>query len=302
MTRDEDLVSKFIKQSKTETKVTPPVTSRKNRILAGVLISIVIAFIYGAIAELINTFSHPELPLYFHPFGSVGNIIYTILIAGISGLISSWSEKALASFTAGGVVLCAGFIISQLLTSSLLFANLVQSPIGLLALPYIGLVAMIFALIMGLVRLAVDLQLEKPQSSWWHWKKTWPILILLTIAITTGYLHKLPIEWIRSLETVDEMLQNGLTAQTAVDLPEPLREEDIGNFLGYADDDYKLEVNNSLKVSFYIRDPNLPTSFRENVVIVYFKNGQDLACLANGAQVLKCFPIIRKIKLPPLIL
>ena len=54
MTTNEDLVGKFVKQAKTETKFTPSISSRKNRVVAGILISITIAFIYSVIAESIN--------------------------------------------------------------------------------------------------------------------------------------------------------------------------------------------------------------------------------------------------------
>jgi hypothetical protein len=302
MTTNEDLVGKFIKQAKSEAKYTPPVVSRRERVSAGMLLSIIIALIYSTIAEMINILPNLELPLYFHPFGAVGNILYTMLIAGISGLISAWNEKATTSTITGGVALYAGLGLSQLLSSDLLFADFIPTAFGLLALLFMAFTCILLALFIGLVRLTVDLQLEKPQFSWWQWQKTWPILILLAMAITTGYLHKLPIGWIYSLRTVDRLIQNGLTARTAIDLPEQFREEQMGNFLEYASNEYKLEVNNSLQALFYQADPYLSISFRENIVVVYFKSGQDVACLANGGVVLKCLPIIRKIKLPPLIL
>lgn len=302
MTTNEDLVGKFIKQAKTEAKYTPPVLSRRERVSIGILISVIIALIYSTTAEMINILPNLELPLYFHPFGAVGNIVYITLIAGISGLISAWSEKATTSVITGGLALYAGLGLSRLLSSDLLFADLLPTAFGFLALLFMAFTCILLALIVGLVRLTVDLQLEKPQFSWWHWQKTWPILILLAIAITTGYLHKLPVGWIYSLRRVDTLIQNSLKAQTPIDLPEQFREEQMGNFLDYADDEYNLEVNNSLQALFYQADPYLSISFRENIVIVYFKSGQDVACLANGGVVLKCLPIIRKIKLPPLIL
>ena len=267
MTTNEDLVGKFIKQAKTEAKYTPPVLSRRERVSIGILISVIIALIYSTTAEMINILPNLELPLYFHPFGAVGNIVYITLIAGISGLISAWSEKATTSVITGGLALYAGLGLSRLLSSDLLFADLLPTAFGFLALLFMAFTCILLALIMGLVRLTVDLQLEKPQFSWWHWQKTWPILILLAIAITTGYLHKLPVGWIYSLRRVDTLIQNSLKAQTPIDLPEQFREEQMGNFLEYADDEYNLEVNNSLQALFYQADPYLSISFRENIVL-----------------------------------
>ncbi|MFN8385075.1 MAG: hypothetical protein U0X92_01470 [Anaerolineales bacterium] len=302
MAENNDLVNKFIRQAKTQTKITPPVTSRKDRIVTGALIGALTIFTYGIVAETINFLEYPGLPLYFHPFGMIGNIIYAFFGGCLVGIACGWGEKTITSITAGAFVLILGLGISQLLSSDLLLIKFILTVYGLFALPLFAFAYILLVLVMGLIRLAIDLQIEKPQTSWWHWQKTWPIIILLAIAISTGYLRKLPIEWTSSLWTVDRLLQKGMMVQALYDLPEQLREENMGNFLDYASADYKLEVNNSLRVLFYQTDPNLIISFWDNIVIVYFKSGQDIACLANGAEVLKCIPITRKIKLPPLIL
>src|SRR5262245_13535552 len=94
MTTNENLVDKFIKQAKTEAKVTPPVSSKRQRILAGMLISFLGMLIYSLIAETINILKYPDLPLYFHPFGAIGNIFYMLLIAALVGIAIGWGEKA----------------------------------------------------------------------------------------------------------------------------------------------------------------------------------------------------------------
>ena len=302
MSTNEDLVNKFIKQAKTETKVTPPVSSRNERILVGILISVITAAVYSVIAETINFFHAPDLPLYFHPFGTAGNILYAILLGGLVGITSTWSEKATAGMMVGGFIMFIGVQIRQFLSSAFFISLLIPTSFSFFALFTIAYEIVLLTLLVGLIRLAVDVNLEKPNLKFWHWQKILPILTLLGIAIFAGYLHKIPKEWVYSIRTANNLVQEGLKAKTLSELPEQLSEGHMGNFLEYANDDYKLEVNNSIQHLFDQADPYLRISFHDNIVIVYFESGQDIACLVNGGESLKCLPIIRRIKFSPIIL
>lgn len=301
MNTNDDLVSKFIKQAKTDNKVTPPAPARKTRIGIGLLISIFIATIYGLIAETINFTQAPGLPLYFHPFGTVGNIIYSIFLGALVGIAIAWSEKATSGMIAGGFVIFIGIEISLFLSSTLYFSSLLTTMLGFFALISIAFEIVVLTLLAGLIRWAIDMQHERSYLKIWHWQRSLPILALIGIAITAGYLHKIPDGWVYSLRTANKLIQEGIKAKTSSDLPKGLNDEYLGDFLTYASDGYKLEVNNLLQPIFFSVYPGVEISFRDNIVIIYFESGQDIACLISGGRTPKCIRIIRKLKFPPII-
>ena len=189
MTINDDLVAKFIRQAKTEIKVTPPVSSRKQRILVGILVSILVMTAHSLIAETVNILKYPDLPLYFHPFGAIGNIFYMLFIAALVGIASGWSERATTGIIAGAIVFFLGVEVRQFLSSAFSFSLLLSGFSGIFAVPSIIFEVVLLALLTGLVRLAIDFQLEKIHLNFWSWQKTFPVLILFAIAIGLGYLR-----------------------------------------------------------------------------------------------------------------
>lgn len=303
MTTNDDLISKFIRQAKTETKVTPPVSSRKQRILTGVLVSSFIMATHSLIAETINILKYPELPLHFHPFGMIGNILYMLFIAALTGIALGWSKKATTGITTGSIVFFLGLEVRQFLSSAFSFSLLLPELSGILAFPSIIFEIVLLGLLTGLARLAIDLHLEKAYLKFWSWQKTYPVLLLLVIAIGLGYLRQIPVEWGYSLRATDALIKEGLNARDISELPTGLNEKPIrAYFLKYSDEHYKLEVNNLYESLFFVVYPDFKVTFRHNVVIVYFDNGHDIACLISGGQSARCMPIHRKIKYPPFIL
>lgn len=303
MSTNDDLVAKFIKQAKTETKVTPPVSSRRQRTLIGVLVSILVMMTHSLIAETVNILRYPDLPLYFHPFGAMGNIFYMLFIAALVGVVIGWSEKATTGIIAGGIVFFLGIEVRQYLSSTFSFSLLLPGLSGIFAVPSIIFEIVLLALLTGLIRLAVDLQLEKTHLKFWAWQKTFPVLLLLAIAIGLGYLRQMPIEWGYSLRAADALIQEGLKARDISELPRGLNEKPIrAYFLGHSTKYYKLEVNNLYRSLFFVAYPDFEITFRHNVVVIYFDNVHDIACLISGGQSARCIPIHRKIKFPPFIL
>jgi hypothetical protein len=269
MNTNEDLVGKFVKQAKTEIKVTPPVSSRKNRILVGLLIGVVSGTSYALMAETINFIQLPGIPLYFHPFGTIGNILYAVFLGGLTGVASAWGQKALYGMEAGGLIIFIGIDSMLIFTAFSLFA--------LLAIAF-EISALI--LFVGLIRWAVDVQLEKPHLKIWNPQRVLPILLLIGIAVFVGYLHKLPREESLVIKQIYHLVQRGLKAQEYSQLPDSLKGEYVGDFLAYGSSNYKLENNDFLTSIFHNTYPELEIRNSDRVVVVYFESGQDLACLA----------------------
>lgn len=300
MNTHEDLVGKFVKQAKTEIKVTPPISSRKNRILVGLLMGVLSGTSYALIAETINFIQLPGIPLYFHPFGTIGNILYAVFLGGLTGVASAWGQKALSGMEAGGLIIFIGIEIRQLFSLTFPFSMLIFTAFSLFALLVIAFEISVLILFVGLIRWAVDVQLEKPHLKIWNPQRVLPILLLIGIAVFAGYLHKLPSEKSSVIKVIYHLVQRGLKAREYSQLPDSLKGEYVGDFLAYGTSNYKLENNDFVISIFRNTYPELEIRNSDHVVVVYFESGQDLACLVVTGGGPICILISRQNNFPAL--
>lgn len=267
MNKNEDLVGKFIRQAKIEEKVTPSVASKKDRVHTGLIVGMLTGATYSGIAHAINLIQAPGIPLFFHPFGIMGNIIYTILMGGLAGIAIALNDKAILSISIGSVIIILGTIVYQLFSLKpplLSFAGAASSTSTLLA---VGGAIGVIAPVTGLMRWVTDVQLEKPHLKFWHSQRLLSILVLACISGFAGYLHKMSGAEVLALETA-----NKLILEEALCIPE----------YSYNNDHYQLEVKDILVSDFYF-DPlqTQLTGEKYIVVKIYFDKGQTLAYLIN---------------------
>jgi hypothetical protein len=284
----DDLVAKFIRNAKTEQKVTPPVVTRKSRLVTGALLGVLISATYGFVAETINFILTPGIPFYFHPFGAIGNILYIVLLGVITGIVCSWPEKALTGAGIGSLTIFIGMEIRQIISIGFPFSILVFTAYGLFALVAIAWVICLSILFVGLLRIAIDIQSEKSHLNFWNWQRVRMVLLILVIAVIAGSFHTLSDSQIFALKTANRLVKQGLQFQNTAQLPSALQDENVEDFVQNASNTYQLEVNDFMSNNFVQLFPGIEIGSEDHVVMIYFGNDWKMACLIRVGKSTKC--------------
>lgn len=235
---------------------------------------------YGLVAQTINRFTLPGVPLYQPPLGPAGNTLLSGLTgAGLGLLVTLPMSSAL------GIVLGSAAVALAIMTSSLIrlageltagagvvFGVLLSVPLSWFAVPLVAL-----------LRWAIDrqavLQLHG-ESRGVRWRV--PLILMLLMGFVAAF-ELLGTNAQAQLRQMDRTVEAGLAAAAVADLPEPLRDPLVHDFPAGRSQAYTLEWTQQDLDRFIELRP--AANYDEHAaVIARFADGYRLVCLYPTAR------------------
>ena len=245
------------------------------RRVTGLILGALLGLAYGLTSQALNPLILMGVPLHQPPFGAIGNLLLIAACGGVLGAISAWSEGSASGIIAASVISAVVIVVGNLLQSTML-----SGPVGVqvmslfLVLPFAGMLAPGIAL----HRWAVNRLVEDRRDGETWLRRLWRPTLLLLAAGAIGALTLYPSEGRTLLRRTDALLRAGQAAQGAAALPEPLRAVKEGVFLQRGQGPYALAWERQRIERYQI--PRPAENFdAHTVVVAYFKNGWNLACL-----------------------
>jgi len=190
--------------------------------------------------------------------------------------VAAWPTGSIAGTFAASTVAAGLLTFVSFLSVRLTEKNTVGMIVAALfiLLPLIGLMVPL----LGLFRWVVNKEMEARREAASPWQHLRAPLALIAVFAVIGALSLFSPEARQELLAMDQLLQDGLTAQRADALPAPLRTEDVGDFPGQAQGAYTLEWTQKNLNRFRIPRPG--RNFDNHaVVLARFANGWQIACL-----------------------
>lgn len=245
------------------------------------ILGAVVGLIFGSVSQGVNPLLLPGIPLYQPPLGMAGNIALLTVLGAVLGLICAWTDSSipgvlLSAALAAGLLLIANTFTNQL-SSMMAAANAIASL--LLWLPFTA----IAAAGTGLMRIAVNNLTDYRSESVLQPRRWGMLVIVLAAAAGLGYTLVLSPPAQTVLIRTHEMLQQGLTAENAADLPAPLTGSGMDDFKGSASPGYTLKWEDKNLIRYAIPRSAGP-EYLMSVVEVRFDNGWNLACLYPSSE------------------
>ncbi len=249
------------------------------RRLIGLALGALLGLVYFAVSQGVDRLLLPGVPLYQPPLGFLGNLALGALWGSIVGLICAWPYStaigvALASLASISVTIVRGLAGIDESVGRLVIIGLVLGvPAALFMVP--AMMALRWT-INGLVNMRI--QRLSPRGRW-----RGPLLLLALMVIVAAFsVHGAKARTL--LARTDDMVQAGLAAASAADLPAELQALRSGSFRASASAEYTLEWTDTDLDRFVDLRPASNYS-EHSAVIVRFDNGQSMICLYPGVDV-----------------
>lgn len=243
----------------------------------GFILGALLGLVYGLVSQMINRVILPGVPLYQPPLGPAGNMLLTTLLGAILGLLAAWPAGSLQ-----GILASSGFAAALIVLISFVGVPFTErNSAGLItaaAFMLLPLVALTVPLI-GVLRWAVNGELEARRDRSPRRARVWRPLALGIAVAAVGALSLIHEDGRQELAAMHALIQAGLAAPSAADLPEPLRDgEEVSGFRAHALGTYTLEwVDRDLN-RFRIPRPGRNFDYHA-IVLARFANDWRLACL-----------------------
>lgn len=245
--------------------------------LVGLVLGALLGLVYGIISQLVNQLLLPGVPFAQHPFGLVGNCLFSVASGALIGLVSTLPRSAVNGVFVGsivaGVVALLQWLAAHAAQPSITSTVLTPTPWS----PFqIVFYLLLFVPFMILFRLTVDNQVEWAHKPIWSWKRIrGPLLLVVIIGVVGGF-SLFPNHVQQALKDMHTLIQTGLVVSDMADLPLDLRaEHDVTGFMDYASPDYTLESSDDFGLKADLTDPDMIYSL---VIIARFKSHWILAC------------------------
>lgn len=259
-----------------------------HRRVFGSLLGIITGLAYGLVSQLINSMVMPGIPFFQPPFGIMGNIALSILLGAVLGLACSWSENGVAGVLWASLFGSLAIIIATFLTGRR-DAEILSQKITALAFLFFPTAAVLSPLLI-LFRWVIN----REEIAFIHsvrlgerqpWQRVVLPLLVLVAAGGAGMLSMYNDLGRAVTPQMNQLVQQGLAAQTISELPEPLKTAEIDLFMENRTPSYTLQWDKDDTNRFAIPRP-ATSEFDQSIVIARFSNGYWLVCMfpAPGAQ------------------
>ncbi len=247
---------------------------RRRRVL-GCLLGAGLGLSYGLVSQLINRVALPGAPLYQPPLGPLGNIgLHGLVGAGLGFLTSQPSSAALGTLFGSLAAAAAVFVSILQRIGSLTNAGGAVIASVIFAIPIAWLAVPLVALLRWTAGRTVEL--SRDNAPLWVRLRA-PLMLVLVLAALAAF-DLLPGEARSQIKHMDALVQAGLQASTAEDLPAVLRGPLVADFASNSNRDYTLEWTNLDLDRFIELRP--PSSYDQHAaVIARFAGDYNLVCL-----------------------
>lgn len=252
-----------------------PVPGSARRVF-GLLLGALMGLTFGLISQGINRVLLPGIPLYQPPFGPAGNVLSAVLVGAVLGAAAAWPSGSArgifsASSLAAVLIVIVNFATARVTEQSR--AGVAVAAVFML-LPLIGMAAPLIAAFRWIVNREMDARRDCASA----WQRARGPLALAAVMAAAGALALFPRAARLELIAMHALLRSGRGAAVAADLPLPLQNAEVGDFLAQAQGAYTLEWTRDDLNRFRIPRPGRDFD-NHAVVVTRFANGWRLACL-----------------------
>ncbi len=246
----------------------------RRRVL-GSLLGAALGLSYGLVSQLINRIALPGVPLYQPPLGPLGNIALQGLVgAGLGFLTSQPSSAALGTLFGSLAAAVAVFISTLQRVGSLTNVGGAVIASVIFAIPIAWLTVPLVALLRWTTGRTAELGRDNAPLLV---RLRAPLMLVLVLAALAAF-ELLPGEARRQIRHMHALVQAGLQASTAEDLPAVLRGPLVADFASNSNRDYTLEWTDLDLDRFIELRP--PSSYDQHAAIIArFTGGYNLVCL-----------------------
>ena len=246
-------------------------SDRKRRIVA-FFVGVFFGSLYSLVAQYINVWALPGIPLYEPPLGRVELILLSSLVMGLLSMIVSWDQESF-----WGLIIAA--LVGVALSSIAAYINAGETETlkSVIVFVFTFLPRLVLFLPAGLlVRWAVNNLEDAALFQRGRMRRiTVTVTVMVLIAVVGGRFSLYPEEAQRALREANELLLEGMPIEHRMDLPPSLQAVD--GFVEYAEGAYTLEWNSDPD-SLAVTRPTVGVNVLESLIIFRFENGFVFGC------------------------
>ena len=262
----------------------------RSRRWIGLRLGIIVGLCFGITAEMVNVYLLPDLWFFSPPFGALGNVVfYGFFIAFISWLLSI-PDDTFTGVSLGCLAGLAAFEIRSWLIpgASSIIRMLFDPTLLMFALVSLAFIGLLLIPVMLLWRTSVENLYEKQAISWWNWEKLkFPIGFLL-LSILAGSFLIISSDNRAILRNMKNLIDDGLSAVSENQLPEPLNTRSTKWLLDYEGQDFYLELSPDLNTEKKSAFKSIlgQTSLGGYIsVAAHFKGGRTIICTYQSSRI-----------------
>jgi hypothetical protein len=269
--------SDFFLRLSREKVETPQPVRKSTRIVTGLTMGVLLGLVYALVTQFINSIFSPDVPFALYPFGLAGNIVASLVIWGVVGVLCAWPDSSITGAVVGCLTTSAAVIMFALVAAPPTTESVMTQFFSTSASLFSFLVfALLNIPLMLLVRLAIDVQGELALQSLWSWRRLRaPLASFLLLGVVMSVLTLYDPNVRQAMVDMHVLIQKGRAVSDAAHLPSALRSVKVNDFLAHAGSNYTLEHTYDER---YQRDLATVLDSGGIVIVARFQNGWILAC------------------------
>jgi len=243
----------------------------------GLLLGLVLGAGFSVTSNLINKWTHPDIPMFVQWPGTFALIATSIVLFGLLGMTAAWPDESLPGVILTGL---AGSLITSLWIAFTETANRTGTFIVLFVvfLPRVFFYAPFGVLIRWLLG-----RLEyRPFRQVAPARRLVPVIVSFVVFTLFGLTARYPEEVNLSLTRMEALLQEGMQASSIDELPKPLKT--VTGFTSKAKGNYTYAIGRDPDV-LPVQRPIVEYGELEPFIIIQFENGFRFGCVFSPPYV-----------------
>lgn len=244
---------------------------------AGLILGLALGAGFSVTSNMINTWTHPNLPLFVQWPGTFGIIVISVVMFGLLGMIAAWPEESLP-----GVILTG--LAGSLITSLWIAVTETANRTGTFIVLFIVFLPRVFfyAPFGLLIRWLIGSLEYHPYKSVVPARRLVPVILSFVVFTLFGLTARYPEEVSLSLTRMEAMLQEGMQAPSMDELPNPLKK--VEGFTARAKGNYTFAIGRDPDV-LPVQRPIVEYGEIEPFIIIQFENGFRFGCIFSPPYV-----------------